>query len=87
MEVDFYEVPRMEVASLRPDHLPTLSAAKTSTLSLLVKSPFYWWSSRCRQCYSDILLQYAGDILANHTDSEIVMDCADRNRETPHLGD
>ena len=30
----------MEVASLRPDHLPTLSAANTSKLSLLVKSPF-----------------------------------------------
>ena len=31
---------RMEVASLRPDYLPTLSAAKTSKLSLVVKSPF-----------------------------------------------
>ena len=30
----------MEVASLRPDHLPTLSSAKTSKLYLLVKSPF-----------------------------------------------
>ena len=30
----------MEVASLRPDHLPTQSAAKTSNLYLLVKSPF-----------------------------------------------
>ena len=30
----------MEVASSRPDHLPTLSAAQTSQLSLLVKSPF-----------------------------------------------
>ena len=30
----------MEVVSSRPDHLPTLSAAKTSKLSLLVKSPF-----------------------------------------------
>ena len=29
----------MEVASSWPDHLPTLSAAKTSKLSLLVKSP------------------------------------------------
>ena len=27
----------MEVASSRPDYLPTLSAAKTSILSLLVK--------------------------------------------------
>ena len=30
---------RMEDASSRPDHLPTLSADKTSNLSLLVKSP------------------------------------------------
>ena len=30
---------RMEVASSRPDHLPTQSAAKTSKLSLFVKSP------------------------------------------------
>ena len=31
---------RMEVASSRPYHLPTLSADKTSELSQLVKSPF-----------------------------------------------
>ena len=31
---------RMEVASSRLDHLPTLSAAKASKLSLLVESPF-----------------------------------------------
>ena len=31
---------RMEVASSRPDHLPALSAAETSKLYLLVKSPF-----------------------------------------------
>ena len=30
---------RMEVASLLPDHLPTLSIAKASDLSLLVFSP------------------------------------------------
>ena len=30
----------MEVASSRPDHLPTLSAANTCKLSILVKSPF-----------------------------------------------
>ena len=29
----------MEAVSSRPDHLPTLSIAKTSELSLLVKSP------------------------------------------------
>ena len=38
-QTDLPEV-RMEVASSRPDHLPTLSAAKTSKFSLLVKSPF-----------------------------------------------
>ena len=57
----------------------TVSAAKTSTLSLLVKSPFWWLSGRCRQCYSDFLLQCAGDIEADHTDSGIDMDCTDRN--------
>ena len=30
----------MDVASSRPDHLPTLSAAKTFELSLIVKSLF-----------------------------------------------
>ena len=40
---------RMEVASSRPDHLPTLSAAKTSKLSILVKSHFCWRSGRFRQ--------------------------------------
>ena len=34
-----------------------------------------------------LLPQSAGDIEADHTDGGIVMDCADRNRETPHLGD
>ena len=34
---DFLFFIRMEVASLRRDYLPTLSAAKTSKLSLLVK--------------------------------------------------
>ena len=43
---------RMEVASSRPDHLPTLSAAKTSKLYVLVKSPF---GTRILQplCYTD----------------------------------
>ena len=45
------------------------------------------FGGRCRQCYSDILLQCARDVEADHTDSGIAMDCADRNRETPHLGD
>ena len=48
---------------------------------------FWWRSGRCRQCYTDFLLQCAGDIEADHTYSGIVMDSADRNRETPHLGD
>ena len=43
-------------------------------------------SGRCRECSSDFLLQCAGDIYANHTDSGIAMDCADRNSEIPHLG-
>ena len=81
-----YTMIRMEVASSRPDHLPTLSAAKTSELSLHVKLPFCWLSGRCRQSYSDFLIMCAGDIEADHTDSGIAMDCADRNRETPHLG-
>ena len=75
---------RMVVASSRPDHLPTMSAAKNSELSLLAKSHFWWRSGRCR---SNFLLQYAGDIEADHTDSGIVKDCAARNRETPHVGD
>ena len=36
---------------------------------------------------ADFLLQCVGDMEADHTDSGIVMGCADRNRETPHLGD
>ena len=78
---------RMEDASSWPDHLPTLSAAKTSELSLLFKLPSWWRSGRCRQCNSDFLLQCAGEIEADHTDSGIAMDCADRNRKTPHIGD
>ena len=81
------EAIQVEVASSRPDHLPTLSAAKSSELSLLVKSPLWWRSGRFRQCYSDSVLQCAVDIEVDHTDSGIAMDCADRNRETPHLGD
>ena len=63
---------QMEVASSRPDHLPTLSAAKTSELSLLVKSPFWWRNGRCRQYCSHFLLQCAGDIKTDHTDSELL---------------
>ena len=68
---------RMEVASSRPDHLPTLSAPKSSARSLLIKSRFWWRSGRCRHGCSDFLLQCVGDIEADHTDSGIVMDCAD----------
>ena len=71
----------MEVASSRPDHLPKLSAANSFELSLLGKSHFWWLSSRRRKCYSDFLRQCAGDIEADHTDSGITMECADRNRE------
>ena len=74
---------RMEVASSWPDRLPTLSAAKTSKLSLLAKSPFWWRSGRCLQCYTDFMLRCAGDLEAYHTDSGVVIDCA----ETLHLGD
>ena len=35
--MDNYSWIQMEVASSRPDYLPTLSAAKTSKLPLLVK--------------------------------------------------
>ena len=36
---------------------------------LHVKSPFWWRSGRCRHCCSDFLLQCAGNIEADHTDS------------------
>ena len=48
---------------------------------------FWWRSGQCRQCCSDFLLQCAGDIEADHADSGIAMDCADWDRETPHIGD
>ena len=48
---------------------------------------FWLRGSRCQQCYTDFLLQCAGDIEADNTDSGIVVDSADRYRETPHLGD
>ena len=51
-------------------------------IALLKQSPFWWRSSRCRQCCSDFLLQCADDIEADHTDSGIAMDCADGNRKT-----
>ena len=71
---------RMEVASSRPDHLPTLSAAKTFSTRqiaiLVAELPML-----------AILLQCAGDIEADHTDSGIVMNSANRNRQIPHHGD
>ena len=39
----------MEAASSKPEQIPTLSAAKTSKLSLFVKSPFWWQSGRFPQ--------------------------------------
>ena len=39
---------RMEVASSRPDNLPTLSAANTSELFLLLIWHFWWRSGGCR---------------------------------------
>ena len=77
----------MEIDSSRPENIRTLSAAQTSELPLLVETHFWWLNGRCRQCCSDFLLQCAGDIEADHTDNGVIMDCADRNRETPHLGD
>ena len=77
----------MEVASSWPDLLPTLLAAKTSELSLLVKLPLWWRSGRCRHCCSVFLTQCAGNTEAENTDSGIAMDCGDRNRETLHHGD
>ena len=54
----------MEVASSRPDHLPTLSIAKTSELSLLVKSPLMAELSMPALLLR-LLLQCAGDIEMN----------------------
>ena len=55
---------RMEVASSRPDHLLTLSMAKTSELSLLVKSPLVAERSM-PVLLLRLLLQCAGDIEMN----------------------
>ena len=52
---------RMEVASSWPDHIPTLSIAKTSELSLLVKSPLVAERSMPALLLR-FLLQCAGDI-------------------------
>ena len=50
-KVERKKVVRMEVASSRPDHLPTLSIAKTSGIS---SNRLFWWrSGRCRHCCSD----------------------------------
>ena len=54
----------MEVASSRPDHLPTLSIAKTSELSLLVKSPLVAERSMPAMLLR-LLLQCAGDVEMN----------------------
>ena len=51
----------MEVASSRPDHLPTLSMAKTSELSLFIKSPLVAERSMPALLLR-LLFQCAGDI-------------------------
>ena len=51
-------------ASLRPDHLPTLLTAKTSKLSLLVKSPLVAERSMPALLLR-LLLQCAGNIEMN----------------------
>ena len=43
----------MEVASSRTVHLPTMSTARISEISMLVKSHFRLRSGHCRHCYSD----------------------------------
>ena len=55
---------RMEGASSRPDHLPTLSMAKASVLSLLIKSPLVAERSMLALLLR-LLLQCAGDIKMN----------------------
>ena len=55
---------RMEVSSSRPDHLPTLSTAKTSELSLLVKSPLVA-ERPMPALLLRLLLQCAGDAEMN----------------------
>ena len=55
---------RMEVASSRPDHIPTLSVDKTSELSLLVKSPLVAERSMPALLLR-LLLQCSGDIDMN----------------------
>ena len=61
----YHEKVRMEVASTRPDHLTILSIAKTSELSLLVKSPLVAERSMPAPLLR-LLLQCAGDIEMNH---------------------
>ena len=50
---------RMAVGSTMSDHLPTLSIAKTSELSLLVNR-LWWRSGRCRHCCSDFCFSVEG---------------------------
>ena len=69
-----------------PRTQPTLSAAKASKHYLLVKTTFGGGAADAGNATTTFCFS-AGDIEADHTDSGIVMDSADRNRETPHLGD
>ena len=59
-----YLMVQMEVASSRPDHLPTLSIAEAFDLSLLVKSPLVAERSMPALLLR-LLLQCAGDIEMN----------------------
>ena len=70
----------MEVASSRPDHLPALSVAKTYELYPLIA--LFAAERPMPAMLLRHLLQCARDIEAGYTNSEIVMDFADRNRET-----
>ena len=78
---------RMEVASSRPDHLPTLSATKTSELSLLVKSPFGSGAADVGIATPTFCFSVLAISKLYHTDSGIAMDCTDQNHVTQHLGD
>ena len=85
----------MEVASSRPDHQPTLMAAKTSELSLLV---FLYFMLTLLSLHvvaerpmPAMLLRLSAtachDIEADHTDNGIASGCAYLKRERPHHGD
>ena len=59
-----HQSPRCGVSRFRSDQSMTtpLSVWSASISHLLVKLPLWWRSDQCRQCYSDFLLQCAGDV-------------------------